>query len=136
MLISMPTGTSTIFGVFQVIGSSQQVWRDAHAGAEPRGLPDVAQVRTRHVEYALRCDISLLDKAASLPVKAPRYKCRIAIDLEKRAQKPVCLDHNILCSRLWAHRQSRGQQSLSAIFASGLTPCASCAAVGCPCICL
>jgi hypothetical protein len=77
MLISMPTGTSTIFGVFQVIGSSQQVWRDAHAGAEPRDLPDVAQVRNRHVEYALRCDISLLDKAASLPVKALRHERRI-----------------------------------------------------------
>jgi hypothetical protein len=28
MLISMPTGTSTIFGVFQVIRVSQAVWRD------------------------------------------------------------------------------------------------------------
>jgi hypothetical protein len=28
MLISMPTGTSTIFGVFQVIRVSQVVWRD------------------------------------------------------------------------------------------------------------
>lgn len=28
MLISMPTGTSTIFGVFQLIWVSQVVWRD------------------------------------------------------------------------------------------------------------
>jgi hypothetical protein len=28
MLISMPTGTSTIFGVFQVIQISQVLWRD------------------------------------------------------------------------------------------------------------
>jgi hypothetical protein len=31
MLISMPTGTSTILGVFQVIPSSQEVWRELHA---------------------------------------------------------------------------------------------------------
>src|SRR5258708_36608958 len=31
MLISMPTGTSTILGVFQVIPSSQEIWRELHA---------------------------------------------------------------------------------------------------------
>jgi hypothetical protein len=31
MLISMPTGTSTIFGVFQVILFSQVIWRDVRA---------------------------------------------------------------------------------------------------------
>src|ERR1700744_5306819 len=45
MLISMPTGTSTILGVFQVIPSSKVVWRRIHAGAEPRSTPDIAQVR-------------------------------------------------------------------------------------------
>ena len=54
MLISMPTGTSTIFGVFQVIRTSQQVWRDAHAGAEPRDLADVAQVQNSRSAQALR----------------------------------------------------------------------------------
>jgi len=44
MLISMPTGTSTILGVFQVIPSSK-VWRELHAGVEPRTTPDIAQVR-------------------------------------------------------------------------------------------
>jgi hypothetical protein len=44
MLISMPTGTSTILGVFQVIPSSQ-VWRELHAEVEPRTTPDMAQVR-------------------------------------------------------------------------------------------
>ena len=32
MLISMPTDTSTIFGVFQVIRFSQVVWRDVAPG--------------------------------------------------------------------------------------------------------
>jgi len=45
MLISMPTGTSTILGVFQIIPSSQEVWREFHAGVEPRTTPDTAQVR-------------------------------------------------------------------------------------------
>jgi hypothetical protein len=49
MLISMPTGTSTIFGVFQVIPSSQEFcqefWRELHAGVEPRTTLDAAQVR-------------------------------------------------------------------------------------------
>ena len=45
MLISMPTGTSTILGVFQVIPSSQEIWRELHAKVEPRTTPDIAQVR-------------------------------------------------------------------------------------------
>jgi hypothetical protein len=53
MLISMPTGTSTIFGVFQVIRVSQVVCKNSlasclargRAGAEPKTTPDVAQVR-------------------------------------------------------------------------------------------
>jgi hypothetical protein len=44
MLISMPTGTSTILGVFQVIFTSEVIWRKLHAGAEPRSTPDIAQV--------------------------------------------------------------------------------------------
>lgn len=47
MLISMPTGTSTIFGVFQAIPSSQAVWRDVRAKVEPRSGPEVVQVRNR-----------------------------------------------------------------------------------------
>jgi hypothetical protein len=45
MLISMPTGTSTILGVFQVIAFSQVIWRELHAGAEPKSTPDITQVR-------------------------------------------------------------------------------------------
>jgi hypothetical protein len=45
MLISMPTGTSTILGVFQVIPSSHDVWRELHAEREPRTMTNVAQVR-------------------------------------------------------------------------------------------
>jgi hypothetical protein len=43
MLISMPTGTSTILGVFQVIPSSL-VWRELHAVVEPMTAPGIAQV--------------------------------------------------------------------------------------------
>ena len=112
MLISMPTGTSTIFGVFQVIGSSQQVWRDARARAEPRDLPHVAQVRNSHSAYALRGETSLPDKAASLPVKARKIFLAVTYSHYSRSG------------------QARAQQSLPAIFKSGLAPCASCAAVG------
>jgi hypothetical protein len=43
MLISMPTGTSTILGVFQVIPSSEVIWREPRAKVEPRSTSDVAQ---------------------------------------------------------------------------------------------
>jgi hypothetical protein len=39
----MPTDTSTILGVFQVIPSSRQVRREFRAAAEPRTPPDIAQ---------------------------------------------------------------------------------------------
>jgi hypothetical protein len=45
MLISMPTGTWMILGVFQVIAFSQVVRRELHAGTEAKSTPDVAQVR-------------------------------------------------------------------------------------------
>jgi hypothetical protein len=44
MLISMPTGTSTILGVFQVIASSKEFWRERRAGIEPMTTPHIAQV--------------------------------------------------------------------------------------------
>ena len=44
MLISMPTGTSTILGVFQVISSSEVIRRDFHAEPKPMS-PEIAQVR-------------------------------------------------------------------------------------------
>ena len=73
MLISMPTGSSTIFGVFQLIRVSQVVWRDVRAGYEPRSTADVTQVRRIEAEEpcpALTADTSLLDKAISLLDKA------------------------------------------------------------------
>jgi hypothetical protein len=71
MLISMPTGTSTISGVFQVIAFSQVVWRELHAGIEPKSTPDVTQVRKQVRKIEARTPIfpswnnatSLLDKA-------------------------------------------------------------------------
>ena len=46
MLISMPTGTSTIFGVFQLIRvSPKQCWHDIRAGTKTRLTPNVAQAR-------------------------------------------------------------------------------------------
>ena len=44
MLISMPTGTSRIFGVFQVIRVSQVVGATSR-NVEPKATPDVTQVR-------------------------------------------------------------------------------------------
>jgi hypothetical protein len=69
MLISMPTGTSTILGVFQVIPSSQEVWRELYADAEPRTTADIVQVRkierrtpARPIFLSWTKAISLLDK--------------------------------------------------------------------------
>ena len=46
MLISMPTGTSTIFGVFQLIRvSPKQCWHDVRAGIETRLTSNTAQAR-------------------------------------------------------------------------------------------
>jgi hypothetical protein len=45
MLISMPTGSSTIFGVFQLIPSSQHVWRECRTDAEPKSTPGIMQGR-------------------------------------------------------------------------------------------
>jgi hypothetical protein len=69
MLISMPTGTSTILGVFQVIPSSQEVWRELHAelklGPRPT-LRKCARSSVEHLQANLTADISLPDKAISL----------------------------------------------------------------------
>ncbi len=46
MLISMPTGTSTIFGVFQLIRvSPKQCWHDVRTSIETRLTSNVAQAR-------------------------------------------------------------------------------------------
>ena len=46
MLISMPTGTSTIFGVFQLIRvSPKQCRHDFRAGTETRVTTNLAQAR-------------------------------------------------------------------------------------------
>lgn len=79
MLISMPTGTSTIFGVFQAIPSSQEFYqefrRGLHAGVESRTTLDTAQVRKIEPSACgpiLTADISLPDKAISLLDKITR----------------------------------------------------------------
>jgi hypothetical protein len=46
MLISMPTDTSAIFGVFQVIRVSHIIWRDLRAEVEGKTTAETAQVRT------------------------------------------------------------------------------------------
>jgi hypothetical protein len=69
MLISMPTGSSTIFGVFQLIGVSQVVWHDIRAKFEPMSGADATQVRWIDVEgrcVAPTVDTSLLDNSISL----------------------------------------------------------------------
>jgi hypothetical protein len=47
MLISMPTDTSTILGVFQAIAFSHEIWRERRTEAEPRTTTGVAQVNIR-----------------------------------------------------------------------------------------
>jgi hypothetical protein len=54
MLISMPTCTSTIFGVFQLIRSSQMAWREFHAKVEPMARARVAQVDKTDPQAHLR----------------------------------------------------------------------------------
>jgi hypothetical protein len=57
MLISMPTSTSTIFGVFQVIGVSQALLRrDVHAGVKGKAAPDVTQAFTSTLCVAAICN--------------------------------------------------------------------------------
>jgi hypothetical protein len=53
MLISMPTGTSTIFGVFQVIRVSQVVWRDVRQmkGRTASGLAQVFALTLRDLPH-------------------------------------------------------------------------------------
>jgi hypothetical protein len=53
MLISMPTGSSTIFGVFQLIRVSQVVWHDGRAGFERRSGADATQVRWTGIRTTL-----------------------------------------------------------------------------------
>ncbi len=72
MLISMPTGTSTIFGVFQLIPSSHEVWREHRTELEPRTTPEAAQVRKCGDPPGIAVDISLLGKAFSLQGKVER----------------------------------------------------------------
>ena len=56
MLISMPTCTSTIFGVFQVIGGLPQSWRNAHAGVERKTSSEATQ--EWNCDQRLGCDKS------------------------------------------------------------------------------
>ena len=79
MLISMPTGTSTILGVFQVIPSSQEFGANStpklNLGPRPTprkcGRSSVEQPRA-----GLTADISLLDEAISLLDKVHRLSVK------------------------------------------------------------
>jgi hypothetical protein len=51
MLISMPTGTSTILGVFQVIPSSKKIWREFRTVLKSRTTSDITQVWNTRVRY-------------------------------------------------------------------------------------
>jgi hypothetical protein len=67
MLISMPTGTSTILGVFQAIVLSRLNRRQLRAGSEPRSAPGIAQVPKNADRVLPDVGISLSDTATSLP---------------------------------------------------------------------
>ena len=69
MLISMPTGPSTITGVFQVIRVSQVVWRKVAPRLNlrpPRTQRKYGRPNATHLRHCLTTDTSLLDKAISL----------------------------------------------------------------------
>ena len=70
MLISMPTGTSTIFGVFQVIRVSQVVWRDVRRtkGRTASGLTQVLALTL--------CDVPR-DFSSTSPISARKYLARL-----------------------------------------------------------
>ena len=72
MLISMPTGTSTIFGVFQVIRISQVVWRDVRRskGRTASGLTQVLALTLRDVPryFSSTSPISALARLGRGPV--------------------------------------------------------------------
>ena len=74
MLISMPTGTSTIFGVFQLIRvSPKQCRHDFRADIKTKWRSKVAQARNQHVKGIathLALHTSLLGKRTSLLDKA------------------------------------------------------------------
>lgn len=72
MLISMPTGTSTIFGAFQAIRGLPKVLSATSRGAKPRAALGAVQASIRLPSASvsiLRGCISLSDKASSLLVK-------------------------------------------------------------------
>jgi hypothetical protein len=155
MLISMPTGTSTIFGVFQLIRvSPKQCWHDVRAGIKTRLTSNVAQARnTRRRRYTDASDpeTSLLGKATSLLDKAAERKRRIDAFVASVTVREFSLPAEAILSKngdfgrdadgraeaaTLGHRLSFApQQSLSAVLLSALAPSACCAAVGSPCIC-
>ena len=72
MLISMPTGTSTIFGAFQAIRGLPKVLSATSRGAKPRAASGAVQASIRLPSASvsiLRGCISLSDKTSSLLVK-------------------------------------------------------------------
>jgi hypothetical protein len=75
MLISMPTGTSAIFGVFQII-RGLPFGTTVRAIIQPRATPQAAQARkieARTGALDVAAEISLADKASSLLGKALQF---------------------------------------------------------------
>lgn len=109
MLISMPTGTSTIFGVFQVTPSSQEIWRELHAEVEPRTTPDTAQVRkiasntcgpglqpiflslTKRFRSWTRSAVAMVRSRSRMPTPKPRVVRSRSIVAIVVSSKPVAL---------------------------------------------
>jgi hypothetical protein len=85
MLISMPTGTSAIFGVFQIIRGLPSIGTTVRANIQPRATPEAAQARkieARTGALDLAAEISLVDKASSLLGKALQFaRFRVAAQI-------------------------------------------------------
>ena len=155
MLISMPTGTSTIFGVFQLIRvSPKQCWHDVRAGIKTRLTSNIAQARNircrRHTDASDTGNFPLGqshfalgqgERTRATDRRTRRFGSGFANSV--RLPKPSVAGGDFgrdvgepVEAPTIRHRLSFApQQSLSAVLLSALAPSDRCAAVGSPCIC-
>jgi hypothetical protein len=154
MLISMPTGTSTIFGVFQLIRvSPKQCWHDIRAGIKTRLASNVAQARKsrcrRHTgasdtgnfplgqgHFALgQGERTTADRRMNNVGHGSRIRSACRSRLSQTETSVGMSESRPKRRHSGTVSSPRLQQSLSAVLLSALAPSACCAAVGSPCIC-
>ncbi len=148
MLISMPTDTSTIFGVVQLIKVLPSSAGTTLVPALKLGRPQTQRKVERPFVAGARMfptpDSSLLDKAISLSDKVTHAadRCSAASIKIGRAYLGTRRQHRggetpaSFSKRTTRYHRfcSPPQQSLSAVLSAAFAPPACCAAVGSPCI--